>query len=326
MKVVALTKYASFRCLAGACPSTCCSGWNILVDEEDYKRFKELEPEWLRQDILSNIRQRGGRYFFNNQKSGRCAMLDKDGLCRIQRNASEEVLCNTCRKYPRLINLIEGIFHLSMAASCPAVSEYLVCGDVGWSITGDSGKVKNITVEEYFLAEDAWKWYQELWETAGRLCEQHPNVSLLYAYFEKMASEVLKIIVQNPQGSIPVQFFQALEEDVSDKLGGFIDSQRILWKRILNNYMNYRILSRKIEFPEEKDSDCVRQAQGELFLLRALAFCRFCEIGVLSVSDWQDLLQRVYRFCAHGRKVCSAFHNVLENFFPQDELWSYMLG
>ena len=116
MKVVALTKYASFRCLAGACPSTCCSGWNILVDEEDYKRFKELEPEWLRQDILSNIRQRGGRYFFNNQKSGRCAMLDKDGLCRIQRNASEEVLCNTCRKYPRLINLIEGIFYLSMAA------------------------------------------------------------------------------------------------------------------------------------------------------------------------------------------------------------------
>lgn len=325
MKAVTLSKYASFQCLAGNCPSTCCSGWGILVDEKDYKRFKDLKPEWLRQDIFSNIRQKGDRYFFKNQINGKCAMLDQDGLCRIQRNTSEEALCNTCRKYPRLINLIEGTVYLSMAASCPVVSEYLVRDVVQWNVAEDSGRMERVMAGELSLTNGVWEMYQELWQAAEGLCEQHSNVSLLYPCFGKMAAEVLGIIAQNSEGSIPAEFFAVLEEDVSEKVKIFLDNERDRWKRILINYMDYRIVNQKIEFPEENDLRCIRQAQGELFLLRTLAFCRFCERDTISYVQWQDLLQRVYRFCVHGRKVAAAFQNLLEDFFSQDVLWSYML-
>lgn len=272
MKTVILAKYASFRCLAGLCPSTCCSGWSIFVDKKDYKRFKELEPEWLRQDILSNIRQKGSSYFFNNQIDGKCAMLDRDGLCRIQRNTSEETLCNTCRKYPRLINLIEGTVYLSMAASCPVVSEYLVGDVTEWSMAEDSGRREKVAVGELFLTKHAWKLYRELGQAADGLCEQHSNASLLYPCFEKMATEVLGIIAQNSEGSMPADFFAVLEEDVSEKVTVFLDAERVRWERLLTNYMRYRILSRKIEYPEESDLKCIVQAQGELLYLGHLLF------------------------------------------------------
>lgn len=325
MRAVVLDKYTSFQCLAGACTSTCCAGWSILVDQKDYERFENLEPEWLRQDILANIFGKGKKYFFKNQKDGRCAMLDVDGLCRIQRNTSEDTLCNTCRKYPRIINSLEGVVYLSMAASCPVISEYLVRDSVEWQVIEVSGKVRKIAVEELAFTEGIWHLYQELWQAADRLLLEHSNASLLYQSFEMMAAEVLNIIIQYSEGSIPVNFFQALETDVSEQIVSFMNSERVRWGKILNNYMKYRIISRKMEYPSEDEFKCIIQVQGELLLLRLLAFCRYCEKNVLFDTDWQDLLQRVYRFCVHGKRVSEAFRNFLESCFSQNVLWSYLL-
>lgn len=326
MKVVTLSGYASFQCMAGACPSTCCAGWSIQVDGEDYARFRLLEPEWLRQDILSNIQQKGSRYFFKNEKSGACAMLDGDGLCRIQRNASEETLCNTCRKYPRLFYMSDEVMYLSMAASCPVISRYLVRDDVvEWHVTENSGRIEKVTAGELALTKHAWKLYQELREDVRKLFQKHSNISVLYQCFVKMAQEVLEIICKEPGDSISAGFFSVFEKDVSENIEVFLEKEGVCWEKISDNYMNYRLPGRKMEFPEESDIDCIRQAQGELFLLRTLAFCRFCEKNALREEDWQDLLQRVYRFCVHGKKVSGAFRNLLGGFFSQDALWSYVL-
>ena len=33
MKNYYIPKYGEFRCIAGACPDSCCAGWEIEVDE-----------------------------------------------------------------------------------------------------------------------------------------------------------------------------------------------------------------------------------------------------------------------------------------------------
>lgn len=325
MEAVMLAKCASFHCLAGTCPSTCCSGWSIQVDARDYQRFEVLEPEWLRKDILGNIHKKKQNYFFKHQRDGRCAMLDADGLCRIQRNTSEEALCNTCRKYPRLVNRIAGTVYISMAASCPVISEYLVKERVGWQAVEESGKVKGLKVEELPLIKHVWGLYGELWQSAEELLQTHSNIPFLYQCFEKMAAGILDILIRHPSESIPVSFFETLEKDVSGQIDAFVEREKACWSKISDNYTKYRILSRKTEFPEEEDFQCIRQAQGELLLLRMLAFCRYCEKGALQAGDWQELLQRVYRFCAHGEKVSEAFQKLLKEFFSRDVLWSYLL-
>lgn len=314
--------YPAFCCLAGKCPSTCCAGWEILVAPKDYERFLQMEPLWLRQDILSNIQERGGRYFFRYQKNGRCAMLDDDNLCRIQRNVEEKALCNTCRKYPRLLNQIDTTLYLSMAASCPVVSNYLVCEKVSWL---QSGERTNLSAGNLLLIEDEWTFYQENQRIAKELFQQKPNTELLYGCFEKLVSGILDIVLQYRKGLELLCFFQALEQNTFALIEAFCKDTDFVWHRIVNNYMEYRILSRKIEFPRESAKECVRQACGELFLLRTLAFCEYAKKRSVAKERWEELLRMVYRFCVHGKKVSKSFGGVLDCFFSQDYFWNYIL-
>ena len=36
MKVYVFGAYKDFKCIAGDCMATCCSGWKIVVDKEAY--------------------------------------------------------------------------------------------------------------------------------------------------------------------------------------------------------------------------------------------------------------------------------------------------
>lgn len=43
MQITKPTFYKEFSCIAGACPDTCCAGWQIMIDEKSlqkYRRFK----------------------------------------------------------------------------------------------------------------------------------------------------------------------------------------------------------------------------------------------------------------------------------------------
>ena len=34
MQITKPTFYKEFSCIAGACPDTCCAGWQIMIDEK----------------------------------------------------------------------------------------------------------------------------------------------------------------------------------------------------------------------------------------------------------------------------------------------------
>lgn len=92
--------YAAFRCLAGACPQTCCAAWEIVVDpdaQDAYLRLRHPLAEKLRRVL--RVDAEGDTYFA--QTDGRCPFLCADGLCELQRTLGEQSLCRTCRDFPR---------------------------------------------------------------------------------------------------------------------------------------------------------------------------------------------------------------------------------
>lgn len=325
MGTVILEKYLTFRCLAGACTSTCCAGWGILIDKQDYRRFEGLKPEWLRKDILENIRKKDTEYYFKNDTEGRCAMLDDDGLCRIQRNTSEKMLCNTCRKYPRLMQSIEGQLYISMAASCPVISEYLTCDSVVWLYIDENGRRRRFLPEEAELTKGVWKLYQTNERAAKEIQKNNKNHAVVCACFEKMAEGVLDIILQHRLKIFEIELFDAMEEKYEKESADFFDLTAENWQMLVKNYLRYRILSRRTEYPEETDEMCLRQVLGELFLLRMLSWCSYRKTGVSDAAVYAELLQKVYRFSAHGKKVSEAFQDFLASFFTQDILWNYVI-
>lgn len=94
--------YRDFRCLGGACPLTCCRDWDIVVDKESLADYATA-PEGLRQTIAAAlITDEEGDVCFRLASDGRCALLDEDGLCPIQRRWGEDTCANTAPPIPVL--------------------------------------------------------------------------------------------------------------------------------------------------------------------------------------------------------------------------------
>lgn len=92
--------YAAFRCLAGACPQTCCAAWEIVVDPDAQDAYLHLQhPLAAKLRRVLRVDSEGDTYFA--QTDGRCPFLCADGLCELQRTLGEQSLCRTCRDFPR---------------------------------------------------------------------------------------------------------------------------------------------------------------------------------------------------------------------------------
>ena len=114
--------YDDFKCIAGACPKSCCIGWQIVIDEDSLQYYKKYKGEF-KDRLKDGIDFKEGVY---RQCDGRCAMLNKDNLCDEQLALGEEHLCYTCGMYPRHIEEFDGRNEYSLSLSCPEVARMTV--------------------------------------------------------------------------------------------------------------------------------------------------------------------------------------------------------
>lgn len=114
--------YDDFKCIAGACPKSCCIGWQIVIDEDSLKYYKKYKGEF-KDRLEAGIDFKEGVY---RQCGGRCAMLNKDNLCDEQLALGEEHLCYTCGMYPRHIEEYDGRNEYSLSLSCPEAARMTV--------------------------------------------------------------------------------------------------------------------------------------------------------------------------------------------------------
>jgi lysine-N-methylase len=128
--------YASFVCIGGACPETCCGGWDIVIDAATRARHAKVHDPAFHAMVVRALEVRtetdaAGKSrevaVVRQTKSGRCPFLRGDGLCQIQRQTSEDNLAEVCRTYPRVLRLWqeeEGI--RALCVSCAAYAQRLL--------------------------------------------------------------------------------------------------------------------------------------------------------------------------------------------------------
>lgn len=109
-------EYAQFQCTASACRHSCCVGWEITVDGETAKRYETADGAFA-QAVRGALEHTDGGITFR-MENGRCAMLDKDGLCRIIREWGDDALCEICREHPRFHNRFEGVWESGLGLCC----------------------------------------------------------------------------------------------------------------------------------------------------------------------------------------------------------------
>jgi len=117
-----------FRCLAEACPDSCCKEWAVAVDPESVRRYREL-PGTLGDSLRAVMTEEDGDIILKLTPQGRCPMWRRDGLCRIQAQLGEEALCHTCREFPRLRHDYGAFVEQDLELSCPEAARLILEGE-----------------------------------------------------------------------------------------------------------------------------------------------------------------------------------------------------
>ncbi|MEG0780968.1 MAG: flagellin lysine-N-methylase, partial [Oscillospiraceae bacterium] len=100
--------YEKFACKGSDCRYNCCQDWEISFSKADYLKIrnakKSPDMEAAVKTAIKRTRENGSdsRYAsFFDAKTGRCAMQDADGLCRLQAECGYQTLPAVCQEFPR---------------------------------------------------------------------------------------------------------------------------------------------------------------------------------------------------------------------------------
>ncbi len=115
-----------FRCIGKDCIDSCCVGWNISIDKETYKKYKNstnneiksIAKKFLvKNDLNSNINY--GKFVNQNNC---CPFLNRDKLCNAFNLLGQENLSIGCATYPRNIKIFDKIGFIAGSLTCPEIA------------------------------------------------------------------------------------------------------------------------------------------------------------------------------------------------------------
>lgn len=116
--------YNNFKCLMGACPSSCCTLWQIDIDNKSLDYYNNLNTPYG-DYIRSKIEYKEDEYRIK-VCNGRCSFLNDENLCDMYINIGPEHGADTCRNFPKVTVTSEDIKMESQSAACPDVAESIV--------------------------------------------------------------------------------------------------------------------------------------------------------------------------------------------------------
>ena len=182
MKLIKPSYYDAFRCIAGACPDSCCHQWQIQVDAVSADKYRHLSGP-LGDALRTAMVTRYGETVMRNVKN-RCPMWREDGLCRIQAELGEEALCDVCRDFPRLRQDYGDFVELGLEMSCPEAARMMLTADI-WHMqtqTVTGGEEPDYDPEIMAILRRSRGYALGLLSMQGYSVPQRLAVLLMYGY------------------------------------------------------------------------------------------------------------------------------------------------
>lgn len=106
--------YKDFQCIAGKCKDNCCIGWDIVIDDQTYEKYQEVETPF-KQRLKDGIKE---EHQFCLTDQGRCVFLNEKNLCDIYLELGEDALCEICTQHPRFHNEYGHIKQSGLGIAC----------------------------------------------------------------------------------------------------------------------------------------------------------------------------------------------------------------
>lgn len=119
--------YKDFSCIAGACPDSCCQGWEVDADDLSMEFYKTLSPEIEIKKRIDSVLDKDefGNTIFKLAEKKRCPFLNNENLCDMHIAIGGEHTPYTCRMFPRFINDFGGMREMGLSFSCPVAADMI---------------------------------------------------------------------------------------------------------------------------------------------------------------------------------------------------------
>ena len=163
-----------FKCIGSECTDTCCAGWDINIDENSLERYKNstgvlkrlVDGKFLVGDTNNDFFNAG---YMILKDGSMCPFLNENMLCDIHGGVGEENLCITCKSYPRIFNIVDGIYEKSALASCEEICRLALMSkekmefiEVDENLDEDNIEIRRIIDTEAFAGTESLIQY--FWE------------------------------------------------------------------------------------------------------------------------------------------------------------------
>lgn len=149
--------YQNFQCIGSECENNCCHHWNVTLDRETYKDYKEHGDIKIRQIANKQTKSCGKDSIHYRQikleDNGNCPLLEDSGLCYVHKNHGEDLLPPICKVYPREDKLVGDELHSSLSISCPEAARKILLDSSAMSF--DVKTVKSGTKLPSFVSKVA---------------------------------------------------------------------------------------------------------------------------------------------------------------------------
>lgn len=119
--------YKAFKCIAGACPDSCCQGWEVDADSESMAYYNTLDSSLKIKKRIDSVLDKDefGNTIFTLAKKKRCPFLNDENLCDMHIAIGGEHTPYTCRTFPRFIYDFGGTRETGISFSCPVAADLI---------------------------------------------------------------------------------------------------------------------------------------------------------------------------------------------------------
>lgn len=201
MKIVKPSFYKDFKCIAGACPDSCCQGWEVDADEKSLEFYKTLDPALEIKQRIDRVLDKDefDNVIFTLAQKKRCPFLNDENLCDMHIAIGGEHTPLTCQNFPRFFYDFGGTREIGVSYSCPVASDMMYNLNEHMTfeeeITQELPSLNDIDAETYFTLLKARK-------TAYQII-QNDDMELKDRLVELLD---LGVEIQNELEEYPVEF------------------------------------------------------------------------------------------------------------------------
>lgn len=252
--------YKDFKCIAGACPDSCCQGWEVDADEKSLEYYKTVSGE-IRQRIDSVLtKDEFGNTIFRLADKKRCPFLNEENLCDMHIAIGGKHTPYTCRTFPRFINDFGGTEEMGLSFSCPVASDMMFNLKEKMTFTDEANErlpeLNEIDAQTYFYLVKARKKAYEIVQNRDKHIKDRLKELLEYG------KEIQKDLEEYNEGNDGIDFFEVFnnpeiinkewvqkvkngkEKEIADETFNEQIAMYFLFKYFLTAVYDYDVLSK----------------------------------------------------------------------------------